>query len=135
MLRKRTEHREFEYNAFIALIDVVFLLLLYFIMTFRAITEESLLHFSPAGSNKAAVAKKAVADLVMVEVMDGETCLLNGRTIASGELSGWLNEIAETNPDTGIILLCRDHVKQHTLVEILDLCRKSKLKRVSLATK
>ena len=136
MLRKnKNRDREIEYNAFIAMIDVVFLLLLYFIMTFKAVTDESLLDFSPAAGDKSAASKKVSADLVMLEITEAGTCLLNSREIPVSDLSGWLNEIASCNPDTGLVLLCREHVKHAILVEVLDLCRKSKLHKISLAAK
>jgi|GEM_PF-1779709 len=138
MLRKRKTERDVEYNAFIALIDVVFLLLLYFIMTFRAITEESLLNFSPAVSGKSVSTQAISADFVVLEITgksENEKCLLNGQAVAIDKLSGWLKEIAANNPETGIVVFCRDTVKQYALVEILDICRKSPLKKISLVAK
>jgi len=138
MLRKRKTERDVEYNAFIALIDVVFLLLLYFIMTFRAITEESLVNFSPAVSGKSVSTQAVSADFVMLEITDKADdgrCLLNGQAVATDKLPGWLSEIAANNPETGIVVFCHDTVKHYALVEILDICRKSPLKKISLVAK
>ena len=139
MLRKRKKvDREIEFNAFVAMIDVVFLLLLYFIMTYNAIVEESLLYFSPAvSSSNSSSEKTASNDFVVLEITgnsDDSKCLLNGQNVSPARLPEYLTEISQNNPETGIVIFCRDSVKHSTLVDIFDICRKSPLKKISLAS-
>ncbi len=135
--RNKKRNREVDDNTPVsAMIDIVFLLLIYFITTQKPIIEDTLLPFSPAVKGGASQ-ENVQEDFVTLEITgahDGN-CVMNGQLISIAKLPEWLTNISKNDPETKIILFCNDKVKHFELVEVLDVCRKSPLKKVSIVAK
>lgn len=131
--RKKIDHMEGD-TPVSAMIDIVFLLLIYFILTQRPIIEETLLDFSPA--LKGVSSHKVQHDFVTLELgKDNKNSLFNGQMTDNSSLQKMLYAIAQNNNKTKVIIFCADEVKHTRLVEILDICRQSGLKDVNVMAK
>ena len=119
-----------------AMIDIVFLLLIYFILTQKPIIEDTRLNFSPARRGKSAAQSSAISDFAFREINENtETYLFNGQAISREQLPTHLNHIGKNNKETQLIIFCADNVKHADLVKALDLCRLSSLSNISIMAK
>ena len=119
-----------------AMIDIVFLLLIYFILTQKPIIEDTRLNFSPARRGKSAAQSPAISDFAFLEINENtETYLFNGQAISREQLPTYLNHIGKNNKETQLIIFCADNVKHADLVKALDLCRLSSLSNISIMAK
>ena len=119
-----------------AMIDIVFLLLIYFILTQKPIIEDTRLNFSPARRGKSAAQSSAISDFAFLEINENtETYLFNGQAISREQLPTYLNHIGKNNKETQLIIFCADNVKHTDLVKALDLCRLSSLSNISIMAK
>lgn len=119
-----------------AMIDIVFLLLIYFILTQKPIIEDTRLNFSPARRGKSAAQSSAISDFAFLEINENtETYLFNGHAISREQLPTYLNHIGKNNKETQLIIFCADNVKHADLVKALDLCRLSSLSNISIMAK
>lgn len=119
-----------------AMIDIVFLLLIYFILTQKPIIEDTRLNFSPARRGKSAALSSAISDFAFLEINENtETYLFNGQAISREQLPTYLNHIGKNNKETQLIIFCADNVKHADLVKALDLCRLSSLSNISIMAK
>ena len=118
------------------MIDIVFLLLIYFILTQKPIIEDTRLNFSPARRGKSAAQSSAISDFAFLEINENtETYLFNGQAISREQLPTYLNHIGKNNKETQLIIFCADNVKHTDLVKALDLCRLSSLSNISIMAK
>ncbi len=119
-----------------AMIDIVFLLLIYFILTQKPIIEDTRLNFSPARRGKSAAQSSAISDFAFLEINENtETYLFNGQAISREQLPTYLNHIGKNNKEPQLIIFCADNVKHADLVKALDLCRLSSLSNISIMAK
>ena len=119
-----------------AMIDIVFLLLIYFILTQKPIIEDTRLNFSPARRGKSAAQSSAISDFAFLEINENtETYLFNGQAISREQLPTYLNHIGKNNKETQLIIFCADNVKHADLVKALDLCRLSSLSNIIIMAK
>lgn len=119
-----------------AMIDIVFLLLIYFILTQKPIIEDTRLNFSPACRGKSAAQSSAISVFAFLEINENtETYLFNGQAISREQLPTYLNHIGKNNKETQLIIFCADNVKHADLVKALDLCRLSSLSNISIMAK
>jgi biopolymer transport protein ExbD len=135
--RNKKRNRDVDDNTPVsAMIDIVFLLLIYFITTQKPIIEDTLLPFSPAIRGGASQ-EEVKTDFMTLEITgkaDGY-CLMNGQPVLISKLPEWLVNVSKNDPETRIILFCNNKVKHYKLVEVLDICRQSPLKKVSIVAK
>ena len=119
-----------------AMIDIVFLLLIYFILTQKPIIEDTLLNFSPAHRGKSAAQSSVISDFVFLEINENtEKYLFNGQAISREQLPTYLNHIGKNNKETQLIIFCADNVKHVDLVKTLDLCRLSSISNINIMAK
>lgn len=134
--RKKRNRNVEDSTSTSAMIDIVFLLLIYFIITQKPIIEDTLLRFSPAvkGAN---AASKVENDFIMLEITaDADSgCLMNGQPVPLAELKDWLSQASQNTPDANIIIMCSSKAKHHKLVDVMNICRKSPLKKINLVAK
>lgn len=134
--RKRKNRNVDDSTPSSAMIDIVFLLLIYFVTTQRPIIEDTLLRFSPAVKG-AKTTNSVQTDFIMLEVTANEdnNCLMNGQPVSIADLKDWLVQASQNTPDANIVILCSDKTKHYKLVDVMNVCRKSPLKKISLVAK
>lgn len=115
-----------------SMIDIVFLLLIYFIVTAKEeVTEAHLAVNLPApGSAKASENKPKMLE---VEVRQG-AYRLNGSPISNDELEGMLVTFGKNDPDMTVMVKVAEEAFATDLVTALDLCDKAGLKNLNVVS-
>ncbi len=151
------------------MIDVVFLLLIYFIMTQKPVVEDIYLQLNLPAPNSASASSDEPPAILRIDVSkrpeDGDEEIARmmkaaktqievnavrkielervryfynttgdggGVMITYPDLEKWLTTVAQTQPDTTIVLNCGPNAKHKKLVRILDLCDRVGLKNINL---
>jgi len=109
-----------------AMIDVVFLLLVFFVFT---VSPQDLLArldvSSGAGGGDGAI------PVLRIEVLE-DGYMLNRRTVQEPELIRLLSRFGEISPDTGVVISCRPGSPHAHLIRALDACTGAGLENVAL---
>ena len=109
------------------LIDVVFLLLIFFMLAST---------FSKFSTLPLAVASKAqnttpAKNIVLMRIDEGGGIEINGQTVANADVITTLNKLGE-NPESRLIIKPRQGVSIQQLVTAMDLAKRSNIKATSV---
>lgn len=121
-----------------AMIDIVFLLLMYFIATQKPIIEETLLGVnlpsdSPPSTNKQKDSILLKVDVMNLPVRGGEDIYhMNGRAWYFKDLVTMLIDTGKNDPDTTVIINCGPNAKHQKLIRLLDACAEAKLSKLNI---
>lgn len=126
---RRHPREEPEINI-ISMVDVVLVILLFFMVT-TTFTKQSTLRLDlPAASQTAAVPKAPIT----VDIDAAGRLALNGQALSAGELRQRLAALARQDSNQVLLLRAdRNTIQQH-VVTVLDAARQAGLLRVSIAT-
>jgi len=112
------------------MIDVVFQMLIYFVLTFEIPDRMSQMQvWRPAGQSSAP--SEAPIEMMRITVYDGYFALNDTRKTLP-TLERTFNRLADLNPTQNIIVVATADSKHKNLVEILNLLNKAGLENVSL---
>ncbi len=112
-----------------AMIDIVFLLLVFFIVTFQSqLVEAHLVVNMPTGG----YGPRSPA-LLTLTVLPGR-CLLLEREMPLDRIAAWLAQATVHAPDTTVLIKVSPEATEGELVRVLDLCTELKLTRLNLMT-
>ena len=119
------------------MIDVVFELIIFFVVTIKSEDLFSRLNANrPAPSN--AKSDPTSDTTVTIEIGKGRNAdgvlVYNKREIKRGELDTNLREVARTSKKTPIIVKCTGDSPHKALVDVLDICYRNELFSVSIFT-
>ena len=128
--QKREESIDFG-NAMTPMIDMVFQLLIYFLVTFSAAEVVAHLDISRPAPDKKATQDIPPPDLIRVTV-ESDKVGLNGRLVSMKELSDKLERLAAVNTEQTVMVSCSDESNHGELVRVLDLCAKAGLKNLAV---
>jgi len=112
------------------MIDVVFQLLIFFIVTLKQ--EDILSHLdvsrpAPDPSTK----EEEVQDLLTI-IVHRDGFVLRGRRVTLGKLERHLTRLASYSTNISVIIKCTADSKHQQLIQLLDLCAKAELRRISV---
>lgn len=126
---RRHSREEPEINI-ISMVDVVLVILLFFMVT-TTFTKQSILRLDlPAARQTAAVPKAPIT----VDIDAAGRLALNGQALSAGELRQRLAALARQDSNQVLLLRAdRNTIQQH-VVTVLDAARQAGLLRVSIAT-
>lgn len=110
------------------LIDCVFLLLIFFIVTTVFVEETGVEVDKPQAASAADLEKQSV----MIAIQADGRLVFGGREIAMQSLRGLVKRQLKT-PETPVILLADGSVPTRLLVEVMDECKLAGAKKVSVA--
>ena len=119
------------------MIDVVFELIIFFVVTIK---QEDI--FSKLNANRpapSATSNSSESDTtVTIEIGRGRDAngvlVYNRREVRRSELDQYLREVARTSTKTPIIVKCTEDSPHKALVDVLDICYRNKLFSVSIFT-
>lgn len=114
------------------LIDVVFLLLIFFMLTTTFINVESGVKVNLPSGDFAAVNERQ--DIV-VTITENNVLYVNDRVIDPNNLSATIKEHIEDNIDTLIILEADQDITHGKVVRVMDLVKKGGAERIAVATR
>lgn len=121
-----------------AMIDIVFLLLMYFISTQKPIIEETLLGVNlpaPGAASKASNQKNMLlkVDVMNLPVAGGDDIYhMNGKAWYFKDLVTMLVEAGKNDPDTTVLINCGPNAKHQKLIRLLDACAEAKLSKLNI---
>ncbi|MCO4770456.1 MAG: biopolymer transporter ExbD [Deltaproteobacteria bacterium] len=114
------------------LIDVVFLLLIFFMVTTTFVPDSTGLQVDLPRSSSQEVIQEG-EDLTLDLGADG-TISLNGEVLSLAQLSAELRKTAEKDPKTLIVLKADSEISHGRVVEVMDMAREIGLTSFAIAT-
>ena len=130
--RKRRKSEESGEISMTPMIDVVFQLLIYFVLTIRPVDVFAHLDvFSP--SAKPQESETPPPPMIKIEIFPGGV-LINGAGVDMAGLAKILGQLGALNPKQTVMILCSVDSRHRELVEVLDLCARSKLTNISVGS-
>lgn len=114
------------------LIDVVFQLLIFFMLTTTFINVESGVKVDLPTGDFAAVSEKRN---VVVTITENNVLYLNNRLVDPNYLIEKLREETKDSPNPLVVLEADQNVTHGKVVRVMDLIKKSGIERIAIATK
>ena len=121
-----------ESNSMSAMTDVVFLLLIFFIVTMSSYVEMTLLETNLPTSGSASSAQVDLQKSLKIDLTADGTYLINGIPQSSEILNRLLRRYARLMPDAEFLLQCDPESKHSMLVNLLSTLAENNLKNVKL---
>ncbi|MFC1499096.1 ExbD/TolR family protein [Verrucomicrobiota bacterium] len=134
--RKPSEAAKLEMTP---MIDVVFQLLIFFLVALKVEDILSHLDVSRPAPDPEAKPEEQVEDLLTILVYNhrdprlrGEGFSLQGRKVSLRELDRQLSKLASFSKNVSVIIKCEGDSPHSNLVKLLDICSKAGLKNLSV---
>ena len=115
------------------MIDVVFLLLIFFIVTWQFARFERDMDISVPAAEEAENTDRQTGEIIVNERSDG-SIILNGRDVSEPELLTKLQSISEAYPDQAVILRGSSDTDFQSIINVLDQIKKAGIWNVAFAT-
>ncbi|MDF1658664.1 MAG: biopolymer transporter ExbD [Verrucomicrobiales bacterium] len=115
------------------MIDVVFLLLIFFIVTWQFARFERDMDISVPAAEEATDTDRQAGEII-VNVKEDGSIVLNGRDVSQGELLSKLQAISEAYPDQAVILRGSSDANFQAIINVLDQIKKAGIWNVAFAT-
>lgn len=128
--RRRFAEAEMPGGSMTSMIDVVFLLLVYFLVTFSASDELATIGAVPPGRSTAK--EEASPRMIRIEVRRGEY-RVNGRVVSAEALDALLGDLAAIDVGQTVLVSCSERSLHGDLVRVLDRCSACRLTRIAVA--
>ena len=115
------------------LVDVLLLLLIFFLMTWNAARNENELDVKIP---KAAAAKERSAPIgdVVVNVKSDGNVVVNRRTLSGAELTDLLKGLVQLNSEQAVVIRGDEAGAYKNIVEVLNVCSQAGVTNVAFAT-
>ncbi|MAS96789.1 MAG: biopolymer transporter ExbD [Verrucomicrobiales bacterium] len=115
------------------MIDVVFLLLIFFIVTWQFARFERDMDISVPAAEEAENMDRQQGEII-VNVREDGSIVLNGRVVSEDELLSKLQSISEAYPDQAVILRGSSEANFQAIINVLDQIKKAGIWNVAFAT-
>ena len=113
------------------MIDVVFQLLIYFLVTFSTADVLAHLDISRPSPEAPQTQPRPPADMIRVAVMP-EGFAINGRKVSEEELASMLQRLASISTRQTVLVACDDQSMHGKLIQALDMCASCGLSQISV---
>ncbi|GAB6176864.1 biopolymer transporter ExbD [Desulfobaculum senezii] len=113
------------------LIDMVFILLIFFIVTTSFVKESGVDVERPVANT----AQKKENVSVMVGVDATGVVWLDGRSIDIRSVRPWMEQFLAETPEGAVMVAADAHAESGILIQVLDACREAGVKNVSVAAR
>ena len=115
------------------MVDIVFLLLIFFLVTWNFARYETELDVKVPTAKEGKESRRAVGEVIINVKSDG-TIVMNRRAMSSAELADTLRKISELYPDQAVVLRGDENAGYRHIVAVLDICRGANIWNVAFAT-
>ncbi len=115
------------------MIDIVFLLLIFFLVTWNFARYETELDVKVPSAQEGKETRRSVGEVILNVKRDG-SFVVNRRTLDREELRELLVKLTQNYPDQAVVLRGDRDVGYHHIVEALDVCRAANIWNVAFAT-
>jgi len=120
MIEIERQARKFRSIPLISLIDVVFQLLIYFMLTTSFTRSESLELTLPPATEAAELAKREDAQTLHIYISNTGETFLEQKSMGEQDMAQELHSQLAVNPDRGILVLSAQQVPVKVLVHVMD---------------
>ncbi len=114
------------------LIDIIFLILVFFMVTSVYANLESEVDITLPTANSAIQGERTQGE-IFINVREDGTIIVNERTMDVPELQGVLQRVAEYFPGGSVIIRADAGVSHGRVMAVLDSCRQSDIQNISFA--
>ncbi len=121
---------------FASMIDIVFLLLIFFVLNQKPIIDDTLLGVNIAPPKSASSPKQLPSTFFCIELnkaSEENNIALNGQECDFEQLRSILKDAVQNDPQAVVMIKCDQQVKHTKLIRLLDLCKNTNISRISLA--
>jgi biopolymer transport protein ExbD len=115
------------------MIDVVFLLLIFFLVTWNFARQETELDVKVPTAREGKENRRAMGEVILNVRADG-SIVMNRRTFNPEELASALAKIAQLYPDQAVVVRGDENTPYRDIVKVLDICRTAGIWNVAFAT-
>jgi len=114
------------------LIDVIFLLLIFFMVSTTFITAPGIHVNLPTASSKTVPDQKKPLEFIITE---DNKLYLNGRTVAKPQLKAELAAAREKSSETALVIKADGKVPHQLVVDVMDAAKQVGIHKLSIATR
>lgn len=115
------------------MVDIVFLLLIFFLVTWNFARYETELDVKVPTAKEGKESRRSVGE-VIINVKNDGSIVINRKTVSVEELGGTLRKISELYPDQAVVLRGDQSADYRHIVAVLDICRAANIWNVAFAT-
>ncbi len=115
------------------MVDIVFLLLIFFLTTWSFARYETELEIVVPSAKEGKDTRRGKGEIILNVRADG-VVLLNRKPLTASELKESLEKVAVQYPDQAVILRGDENVSYKEIVTVLDICRAANIWNVAFAT-
>jgi biopolymer transport protein ExbD len=115
------------------MIDIVFLLLIFFIVTWQFSRSETELKISVPSSQEGADPKRVLGEIIVNVRANGEV-VVEGQVMSQDQLKQKLSAIARQHQNQPVRLRGDSKAEYQMMVEVIDTCQKAGIWNISFAT-
>ena len=115
------------------MIDIVFLLLIFFIVTWQFSRSETEMKISVPSSQEGADPKRVLGEIIVNVRVTGEV-VVEGQVMSQAQLKQKLSAIAKQHQNQPVRLRGDSKAEYQTIVEVIDTCQKAGIWNISFAT-
>jgi biopolymer transport protein ExbD len=115
------------------MIDIVFLLLIFFIVTWQFSRSETEMKISVPSSQEGADPKRVLGEIIVNVRVTGEV-VVEGQVMTQAQLKQKLSAIARQHQNQPVRLRGDSKAEYQTIVEVIDTCQKAGIWNISFAT-
>ena len=115
------------------MVDIVFLLLIFFLVTWNFARVETELDVKVPTAKEGKESRRAAGEVIINVKSDG-TIVMNRRPLSPEELGATLRKISELYPDQAVVLRGDQSTDYRHIVAVLDICRTANIWNVAFAT-
>jgi len=115
------------------MVDIVFLLLIFFLVTWNFARYETELDVKVPTAKEGKESRRSVGEVIINVKSDG-SIVMNRKTLTAEELGSTLKKISELYPDQAVVLRGDQSADYRHIVAVLDICRAANVWNVAFAT-
>ena len=115
------------------MVDIVFLLLIFFLVTWNFARYETELDVKVPTAKEGKESRRSVGE-VIINVKNDGSIVINRKIVSAEELGGTLRKISELYPDQAVVLRGDQSADYRHIVAVLDICRAANIWNVAFAT-
>lgn len=117
------------------LVDVLFLLVIFFAVTWKAGLEEKLMDVSVPAAEEGKDRKQTSVGEIIINVKSDGGIVVNGQTLTVEDLLGKLQNIASIYKDQAVIIRGDVDTAYDKIIKVLDTCQKAGIWNIGFATR
>ncbi len=119
---------------FAPMVDIVFLLLIFFLVTWSYARFEPELDVSVPAAEEGTEPRRQFGEIIINVHRDGRI-VVHSEEVGDAELLAKLEAVAAIRANQSVILRCDEEAPSRHVLHVLDLCHKAKIYNVAFATR